>query len=259
MASGSYSDNYDVTAKQNATTERSAGARLDRTTEDRLYQLYRDFFRSGDADRAWNLWLDLPWDALTVRPDTELTAAVVSAYRDELFLPDISARTLAATRSSRGRAWFVTRWTYDEGKHLLALNEWLTRSGAVDTDELRARSDDLLGQLAWESPSEDALAIFVEALLWERREIGRYEALARMADAAGEDVLSALCRRVLGDESAHEAFFRDSLRIIAESYPDRVRQAVRSVTDLIVNEEDGRAAADVTHLLADIGVEPSGV
>jgi acyl-[acyl-carrier-protein] desaturase len=221
---------YDITAKQVATTDTSAAARLDRPTEDKLYRLYRDYFERADAERNWNLWSDIPWDAIRTDPPAELVAAVLEAYRDDLLLPDYSAKALHILRSSRGRAWFLTRWSYEEGRHLLALNEWLVRSGAYTDDDLRRMSDDLLGKYGWEPVFPDAPAVFVDALLWELRQIEQSRALARQAEVAGDAALGDLMKRVLADETAHRDFFRAALVTISAAHPDLVTDAVRRVT-----------------------------
>jgi len=226
-------ETYDTTAKQVATTAASASARLERATEDKLYRLYRGYFERADAERNWNLWSDVPWDAIRTDPSAELVAAVLEAYRDDLLLPDYSAKALHILRSSRGRAWFLTRWSYEEGRHLLALNEWLVRSGAYADDDLRRMSDDLLAEYGWEPVFPDAPAVFVDALIWELRQIEQARALARQAEAAGDAALGDLLKRVLDDETAHRDFFRAALVTISAAHADLVTDAVRRVTEAL--------------------------
>jgi acyl-[acyl-carrier-protein] desaturase len=226
-------DGYDVDAKQVGTNEMSTAARLDRPTEDRLYRLYREYFQHAETERTWNLWNDVPWDQVRTDPPAELVAAVLEAYRDDLLLPDYSARALSLLRSSRGRAWFLTQWSYEEGKHLLALNEWLVRSGAFADDELRRMSDELLSTCRWEPPFPDAPAVFVDALLWEMRQLEQARSLARLADAAGDPALATLVGRIIADELAHRDFFRATLVTIAEAHRDLVTDAVRRVAEVL--------------------------
>jgi len=249
-------DNYDITAKQNATNERSAAARLDRQTEDRLYRLYRDYFQTAENERRWNLWDDLPWDDVRTDPDPALAEAVTRAYQEELFLPDFSSKVLAALRSSRGRAWFITRWSYEESKHLLALTEWLTRSGAFPVEELRSQSDELLLHYTWDLPYADSPAVLADLLLWELKEVARYQALQTLAEKAEDPALIGLCAFILRDEEAHRAFLRQSLAIIAETYPDRVEDAVRRIAATVSPEDDG--AESVAALLSELNLLPAG-
>lgn len=232
-------DNYDTTAKQNATNANSAAARMDRPTEDKLYKLFRDYFQSAEVDRTWNLWMDFDWDTVTTNPSPALVGAVTRAYHDELFLPDYSARALYHLRSSRGRAWFITRWTYEEGKHLLVLSEWLVRCGAYTNDQLRAQSDDLLLRYAWEPPYEDAPAVLADFLLWELKERDCYCALRKQAEAEGETLLAAVVNHILRDEDAHREFLKQSLAIIAETYPAKVADAARRIAASDASGDDG--------------------
>lgn len=250
-------DDYNITAKQNATNERSAAARLDRPTEDALYAHYREFFQVAEMERRWNLWEDFAWDTVSTSPSQELVDAVTRAYHEELFLPDYSVSALSALRASRGRVWFVTRWAYEEGKHLLALTEWLQRSGAYTNDDLRAQSDALLREFAWEPPYLDGIAVFADALLWELKERERYRALRRLAEAAGEGVLAAVCARIQSDEEAHRDFLRRSLAIIAATYPEQVEDAARRVAAAASDSEGGDLYAAA--LLAELDLAPAGV
>ena len=247
-------DNYDTTAKQNATNGKSAAARMDRPTEDKLYKLFRDYFQSAEVDRTWNLWADFDWTAVAADPSPALVQAVTRAYHDELFLPDYAARALYHLRSSRGRAWFITRWTYEEGKHLLVLAEWLIRCGAYTNDELRAQSDDLLLRYAWEPPYEDAPAVLADFLLWELKERDRYRALRKQAEAEGEMILAAVVSHILRDEEAHREFLRQSLAIIAETYGELVADAARRIAASDASGDNGPNFGNA--LLAELDITP---
>jgi acyl-[acyl-carrier-protein] desaturase len=247
-------DNYDTTAKQNATNEKSAAARMDRATEDRLYKLFREFFQKAENERRWNLWNDFDWEAVPANPSPSLVEAVTRAYHDELFLPDYSARALYHLRSSRGRAWFLTRWTYEEGKHLLVLAEWLIRSGAYTSDQLRAQSDDLLLRFTWEPPYDDAPAVLADFLLWELKERDRYRALRKLTEAEGDTILAAVLAEILKDEEAHRAFLHQSLSIIGETYPEQVEDAARRIAAGAASGDDGPDFGNA--LLAELDIPP---
>lgn len=223
-------ESADFHARQIGTTEQSAAARLDRETEDKLYRLYRDFFAEAEDKRNWNLWEDFPWAETPKNPTPELVDAVMAAYREGLFIPDYSSVALRSLRASRGRAWFLTRWSYEEAKHLMALTEWFIRAGAYTDEELKAIGDELLNTYRWEPAYPDAAAIFVDSMLWERREIGRFSELKTKAEAAGDGVLGAVLDRILTDERAHEGFLKSALNLIAEKHPDIVEDATQRVT-----------------------------
>jgi acyl-[acyl-carrier-protein] desaturase len=237
----SVNDSFDITVRQLSTTPQSATAMLDTETERRLYNLYRQSFRESEETRNWNLWTDIPWDAVTTTPSPELVDAVFAAFREDLFLPDYSAKSLHILRASRGRAWFWTRWSYEEGKHLLTWIEWLTRSGAYADDYLRQYADDRLAAYRWEPPLGDAAGIFWDTLLWEERELNRVDHLLEWANTAGDTALSIALGLIRADEAAHFAFLKEALRIIGESYPERILTAAEKVAT--ANEiADGTAA-----------------
>jgi acyl-[acyl-carrier-protein] desaturase len=217
--------------RQVGTTERSSAARMDRTTEDKLYRLYRTFFEEAEDNRNWNLWKDIPWNDVKRSPAPELVSALMTAYKEALFLPDYSSYTLKALRASRGRAWFLTRWSYEEGKHLLAMGDWFVKTHTLADKDLKALSNELLAHYHWEPPFDDAPGLFLDALLYERREIEQMTAIQRLAASSGDTALTLLMDKILEDEAAHQAFFRQALTIIGETYPELVRDAIARITE----------------------------
>lgn len=218
-----------ITLKQVATSELSAAARLDRATEDRLYALYRAYFLRGEEERRWVVWTDVAWDETgSSSADPALADAVWSSYCSDALLPDYSARAIQILRSSRARAWFLTRWAYEKAKHLLGLNEWFQRSGAFGQEEVREATETLLSDFQWEPETLDGISIFAEFLGWELQAVARYRALRAQADTAGDRALVSLLSRIVTDVEGHRDFFAESLRIIAETYPVQVAAAVQS-------------------------------
>ena len=239
--------NYDVTTKQVATNELSAVARLDRPTEDKLYRLYRDFFRVAEEQRRWSIWVDIPWDEPREAPSESLVEAVLDNYREDSFLPDYSMHVLRILRASRGRAWFLTRWSYEEGKHLIALSEWLTRTKSRTDTEMREFTEAHLRTFRWTPPDEEPFAVLADMLLWELGEIDRYTTLRDKAQSAEDVALIAATDLILGDETAHRDFLRDALAICNVSYGPQVAEAI---TRLAATEEFPGGADALTERLA---------
>ena len=238
-------ENVDITRRHAATSERSAIARLDTATENRLYALYRDYFHKAEETRNWNLWDIIPWDSVLTEPPTSLTDAVLTVYRDGVLLPDFSARALHILRSSRGRAWFLTRWSYEEVKCHLALREWLIRAG-VDDNDLKTLSDEIMTAFRWQPPQDKPLTVMADALLWELRQIEQTRSLFQEAKAAGDGALTDVATRILTDHEMHRDFFRAALVIIAESYASDVQEAIRQVS---ADQEDENAGRTLLALL----------
>ena len=248
-------DNYETTIKQDATNENSAAARMDRATEDRIYQLYRNFFRDAEERRRWNVWEDFDWQGVNTNPSEELVQAVTRIYHNELFLPDYTQKGLHLLRASRGRAWFITRWSYEEGKHILALTEWMTHSGAYSDKQLQEQSDTLLNRFIWEPPYSDAPAVIADFYLWELRENRSYEALMRLARSEEDTVLVSVLDRIIRDENAHLEFMRETLRILSEADSEKVIDAVRRVVEADSEEGEGQ---EVQQLREEFGLSDEG-
>lgn len=207
-------------------------AMLDRATEDTLYARFRDFFLTAEEGRRWNLWQDVPWEAVNPAVSADLIEAALAAYGAEAFLPDQCGKTLHMLRSSRGRAWFVTRWSYEEGKHLIALGEWLVRSGQRTDEQVKEYADALLGETEWQPAIPEPVPLMVETLLREYDEAERYHELRAHAEREKDGALVTICGQLLSDEGNHAAFFRDALLIIAERSPALVADGARRILDL---------------------------
>ena len=221
---------------------------LDRATEDALYTMFGAFFHTAEEERRWNLWSDVPWDAVNPVASDTLVDAVFAAFDDELFLPDYVGKLVHLLRSSRGRAWFLTRWSYEEGKHLLALNEWLLRSGRRSEAEMKKYADDLLSAEEWELPFTDPAAMMVWALMREYAEGERYSRLRAAAESEAEGALVSVLDFILRDETAQQDFLRDALLLIKERHAPLVDDATRRVAA----SEEGAPFAE--RLLADLEI-----
>src|SRR4051794_26388795 len=97
--------------------------------EQKIYDLYRDFFNKAERRRRWSLEDDIPWGQCNPRLDPAVADVVESFCAVELYLPDYVGKILPLIRGTRGRAWFAANWGYEESKHSLALGDWLVRSG----------------------------------------------------------------------------------------------------------------------------------
>lgn len=236
-----------LNSKQVATNERSASARRGADTERQLYRLYQSFFRSAEAERHWSVWSDVPWEESPAAPAGEaLREMALAQYRDALMLPDYTTVSLQVLRSSRGRAWFVTRWSYDEGRHLMGLHEWLLRRGGFADPDLKALAEAQLTQNRWLPPYDDASAVMVDALVWELTELDRLAQLRELAVAEGDVPLLRLIELVLADEVAHREFFREALTLLAQEDIGEVRDAVERVAR---SHESPRLEADLIQYL----------
>jgi acyl-[acyl-carrier-protein] desaturase len=136
-----------------------------------------------------------------------------------------------ASLFGREAAWgeWVHRWTAEEGRHGIAIRDYLLTSRAVDPvqlEELRmqhmstgysnAHPQDMLASLAYVSFQELATRV-------SHRNTGKL---------TGEAVADQLLARVAADENLHMVFYRNLLGAALELAPD---QAMRAIAEVVKN------------------------
>jgi acyl-[acyl-carrier-protein] desaturase len=136
-----------------------------------------------------------------------------------------------ASLFGREAAWgeWVHRWTAEEGRHGIAIRDYLLTTRAVDPDQLEelrmqhmstgysnAHPEDMLASLAYVSFQELATRV-------SHRNTGRL---------TDEPVADQLLARVAADENLHMVFYRNLLKAALEIVPN---QAVRAITDVVEN------------------------
>lgn len=130
-----------------------------------------------------------------------------------------------ATRFGRDGAWghWVGRWTAEEGRHAVAIRDYLVVTRGVDPvrleqlrmDHVTAGYDSgdktMLSALAYVSFQELATRV-------SHRNTGR---------AAGEPLAEQLLSRIAVDENLHMVFYRNLMAAAFDMAPDETMQAVR--------------------------------
>ncbi|MGI8434273.1 MAG: acyl-ACP desaturase [Nocardioidaceae bacterium] len=162
--------------------------------------------------------------------DSTLTGVARSALIVNLLTEDNlpSYHHEIAVLFGRDQAWgeWVHRWTAEEGRHGVALRDYLTVTRAVDPVELErlrmqhmaqgfasAHNADLLRSLAYVSFQELATRV-------SHRNTGR---------ATGEPVADQLLARIAADENLHMIFYRNLLNAALQLDPDQTMLAVTEV------------------------------
>ncbi|WP_326559503.1 acyl-ACP desaturase [Micromonospora sp. NBC_01796] len=158
-------------------------------------------------------------------PEVARTALVVNLLTEDN-LP--SYHHEIATLFGRDGAWgtWVHRWTAEEGRHGVAIRDYLTVTRAVDpvalerarmvhmsTGYTNAHSNEVLHSLAYVSFQELATRI-------SHRNTGR---------VTGDPLCEQLLARVAADENLHMIFYRNLLNAAFELSPS---QAMRAVADV---------------------------
>jgi acyl-[acyl-carrier-protein] desaturase len=196
--------------------------------EHRFYDLYLEYFHKAEAHRRWNVLNDVPWDRIGSAPDPNVVRVVQAFMAVEMYLPDYTSKILHLVRSSRGRAWFQANWGYEESKHSLALEMWITRSGAQSEEQVHAYQDEILSR-EWDLPYDTPLEMMIYTTLQEFATGLNYRGLRRIAqssqDAALDKVLTLLAR----DETGHFEFFKNGTKLFMERDRGAVLDALNKV------------------------------
>lgn len=132
-----------------------------------------------------------------------------------------------ATRVGRDGAWgtWVGQWTAEEGRHSIALRDYLVVTRGVDPCKLEAlrMEHTIAGYDSGDKTPLSALAYvsFQElATRVSHRNTGR---------ASGCPIADQLLARIAADENLHMVFYRNLLKAAFELAPDLTMQAVRDV------------------------------
>ncbi|MGL5858477.1 MAG: acyl-ACP desaturase [Angustibacter sp.] len=165
------------------------------------------------------------WDPEQSRVSPVARTALVVNLLTEDNLP--SYHREISTTFSRDGAWgtWVDRWTAEEGRHGIALRDYLLVTRAVDPVQLERermqhmgggfdnQHDEMLRSVAYVSFQELATRI-------SHRNTGRFT-----QDPACEQLLA----RIAQDENLHMVFYRNLLQAALDLAPDQTLQAIRDV------------------------------
>lgn len=189
--------------------------------EARLATLARAFWEKAERERRWGVFEDLPWSSPRPR-DAELASTVETFFALEASAPALGARALEATRSSPALTSFVSLWTHDKSKRILALREWLLtsgrNSGALSGIE-RASLTAPLGAFGHELHADDrssARRILFYGCLQAMVAFVTYAKHREVARRAGDDVLRSLYDFFARDDIAHARFLETALKLFLE-------------------------------------------
>ncbi|HVC68997.1 MAG TPA: acyl-ACP desaturase [Acidimicrobiales bacterium] len=176
-----------------------------------------------------------PHDLVEWRPPPTPTAAGVEPLPDgvasALFVNVLTEDNLpyyfAAIDGLFGRhgAWgyWTRRWTAEEGRHSIALRDYLIMSGHIDPTTLeRARMAQVTGGVSPQPTSiSDAFAYLALQELATR--IAHHNTGKALPDAEGYGVM----KRVAADENLHYLFYRDLVSAALEIDPSGMVEAIK--------------------------------
>jgi acyl-[acyl-carrier-protein] desaturase len=163
-------------------------------------------------------------------PDVARTALIVNLLTEDN-LP--SYHHEIATLFGRDGAWgtWVHRWTAEEGRHGIAIRDYLTVTRAVDPVALeRARMDHM--QAGYTNAHDDEVLHSLAYVAFQ--ELATRISHRNTGRATGDPVAEQLLARVAADENLHMMFYRNLLGAALELAPN---QAMRAITDVVAKFE----------------------
>jgi acyl-[acyl-carrier-protein] desaturase len=168
-----------------------------------------------------------PWSPEDSRMSDVARSALIVNLLTEDNLP--SYHPEIASLFGRDAAWgdWVHRWTAEEGRHGIAIRDYLLTSRAVDPVQLeRLRMDHMSVGYSAQHP-DDMLRSLAYVSFQELATRVSHRNTGKLTD---DPVADQLLARVAADENLHMVFYRNLLGAALELSPDQV---VRAVTDVV--------------------------
>src|SRR4051794_34359582 len=131
-----------------------------------IYRLFREHFDLAERKRRWSLEDDIPWGQCNRSLNPAIADVVQTFTAVELYLPDYLGKLIAQVRATRGRAWFLANWGYEEAKHSMALEDWLLKSG-MRSDEQIADMHATVFSHEWQLPHDNGRAMVIYTVFQE--------------------------------------------------------------------------------------------
>ena len=168
-----------------------------------------------------------PWhEGDSELPDVARTALVINLLTEDN-LP--SYHHEIATLFGRDGAWgtWVHRWTAEEGRHGIAIRDYLTVSRAVDPVALeRARMAHM--QAGYANAHDDEVLHSIAYVAFQ--ELATRISHRNTGKATGDPIAEQLLARVAADENLHMVFYRNLLGAAFDLEPN---SAMRAVADVV--------------------------
>jgi len=163
-------------------------------------------------------------------PDVARTALIVNLLTEDN-LP--SYHHEIATLFGRDGAWgsWVHRWTAEEGRHGIAIRDYLTVSRAVDPIALeRARMEHM--QAGYTNAHDDEALHSIAYVAFQ--ELATRISHRNTGKATEDPIAEQLLARVAADENLHMVFYRNLITAAFDLAPN---QAMRAVADVVAGFE----------------------
>ena len=193
------------------------------------YLLYRDYFDRAEKKRRWRLREDIPWHQANQNIPAAVADVVETFCRVEMYLPDYLSKLIPQVRASRGRAWFLANWGYEESKHSLALGDWLLHSGFRSGEQMADMDTEVFEQ-EWDPPYGNARGMVCYTMFQELATWLHYKNMRTHVEGR-DPALARVLYYLSIDERAHYDFFRK----LVELYLKYDREATLEQMRIVVN------------------------
>lgn len=180
--------------------------------EDGIYENYLAYFRKAEDTRRWKLHKDIPWHLANPDIAEDVAIIVEGFFAVESYLPDYVTQAMQMVRRSRGRAWFQANWGYEESKHAMAWETWLTTSGKRTPKQMEEYAE-YLAEKQWVLPYDTPRRMIIYQMIQERATYLNYHNLAARAKRDGDKALETALRIIGVDEIAHHGFFYKGVQL----------------------------------------------
>jgi acyl-[acyl-carrier-protein] desaturase len=122
--------------------------------------------------------------------------------------------------STNGWACWSRSWTAEENRHGDLLNKYLYLSGRADMKEVEITIHNLITNGFDAKSGQDPYQAMIYTSFQERATKIAHVNTGKLADKAGDDVLSRICKTIAGDEARHEKAYKSFMSKIFELDPD---------------------------------------
>lgn len=122
--------------------------------------------------------------------------------------------------SEKGWVRWSRAWTAEENRHGDLLNKYLYLSGRADMKQVEVTIQNLIGNGFDSKAEQDPYQAMIYTSFQERATKIAHVNTGKLADKAGDDVLSRICKTIAGDEARHEKAYKSFMSKIFEIDPD---------------------------------------
>jgi acyl-[acyl-carrier-protein] desaturase len=122
--------------------------------------------------------------------------------------------------SDNGWVRWSRAWTAEENRHGDLLNKYLYLSGRADMKEVEITIHNLITNGFDAKSGQDPYQAMIYTSFQERATKISHVNTGKLADKAGDEVLSRICRTIAGDEARHEKAYKSFMSKIFEMDPD---------------------------------------